>query len=236
VTTGLLVATALLVVLAAFVQGATGFGFALIIAPLIGLIEPHLLPVVLLVLMIPLNVYLACRERHAIDFRGAGWITAGRAAGTAVGLWVLAAVPAGGLSMLIGGSTVLAALVSLLVPSFVPGRGALVAVGAVTGVTETATGVGGPPLALVHQHRPAPVLRSTVAVCFVIGEVLSLGLLAATSKVNAHQIRTALLLLPALAVGAVLSRTVHRRVDGPLMRTLVLGFAIISGILVLVSG
>jgi uncharacterized membrane protein YfcA len=236
VSTGLLVVTALLVVLAAFVQGATGFGFALIVAPVIGLIEPRLLPVLLLVLMIPLNVYVAWRERDAVDLPGAGWITAGRVAGTAVGLWVLVAVPASGLSLLIGGSTVLAALASLLAPSFAPGRRALVAVGAVTGVTETATGIGGPPLALAYQHRPAPVLRSTVAICFVVGELLSLGLLAATNKVDVHQIRTALLLLPALAVGAVLSRAVHHRVDGPLMRTLVLGFAVVSGILLLVSG
>jgi len=236
VSTGLLVVTALLVVLAAFVQGATGFGFALIVAPVIGLIEPRLLPVLLLVLMIPLNVYVAWRERDAVDLPGAGWITAGRVAGTAVGLWVLVAVPASGLSLLIGGSTVLAALASLLAPSFAPGRRALVAVGAVTGVTETATGIGGPPLALAYQHRPAPVLRSTVAICFVVGELLSLGLLAATNKVDVHQIRTAFLLLPALAVGAVLSRAVHHRVDGPLMRTLVLGFAVVSGILLLVSG
>lgn len=235
-STGLLVVTALVVALAAFVQGSTGFGFALIVAPVVGLIEPQLLPVLLLVLMIPLNVYVAWRERRALDSGGAGWITAGRVAGTAGGLWVLVAVPASGINLLIGGSTVLAALVSLLAPAFVPGRGALVAAGAVTGVTETATGVGGPPLALVYQHRPAPVLRSTVAVCFVVGELVSLGLLAATDEVDAQQIRTALLLLPAVVVGAALSRIVHRRVDGPLMRALALGFALISGIVLLVAG
>lgn len=235
-STGFLVVTALLVLVAAFVQGSTGLGFALIVAPVVGLIEPALLPVVLLVLMIPLNVYVAWRERHALDTGGAGWITAGRVVGTAGGLWVLVAVPAGGLSLLIGGSTVLAALASLFAPSFVPGRGALVTAGAVTGVTETATGIGGPPLALVYQHRPAPELRSTVAVCFVLGEVISLGLLGVTGKVDAHQLFTALLLVPALGIGALLSRAVHHRVDGPLMRTLVLGFALISGVAVLVWG
>lgn len=235
-STGFLVLTALLVLVAAFVQGSAGVGFALIVAPVVGLIEPALLPVVLLVLMIPLNVYVAWRERHALDTGGAGWITAGRVAGTAGGLWVLVAVPASALSLLIGGSTVLAALGSLLAPSFLPGRGALVAAGAVTGVTETATGIGGPPLALVYQHRPAPELRSTVAICFVIGEVVSLALLGATGKVNGHQLWTALLLLPALGIGALLSRAVHHRIDGPLMRSLVLGFALTSGVAVMVWG
>jgi uncharacterized membrane protein YfcA len=234
--TELLAATAVVVAVAAFVQGSTGLGFALIAASVIGLIEPRLLPVLLLVLMIPLNVYVVWRERHALDSRGASWITAGRAAGTAGGFWVLVAVPASGLRLLIGGSTVLAALASLFAPSFTPGRRALVAAGAVTGVTETATGIGGPPLALVYQHRPAPVLRSTVAICFLIGELLSLGVLAVTGKIDAHQMQVALMLVPALGIGALLSRAVHHRVDGPLMRRFVLGFALVSGFVVLAQG
>jgi uncharacterized membrane protein YfcA len=231
-----LVITALVVLTAAFVQGSTGLGFALIVAPVVGLIDPLLLPVLLLVLMIPLNSYVAWRERHALDGGGAGWISAGRTAGTAGGLWVLVAVPASSLNLLIGASTALAALATLLAPSFLPGRRALLAAGAVTGVTETATGIGGPPLALVYQHRPAPVLRSTVAVCFLVGEIISLALLAATGKVDARQLEVALLLVPALVAGALLSRSVHHRVDGPLMRSLVLGFALISGAVLILQG
>jgi uncharacterized membrane protein YfcA len=151
-------------------------------------------------------------------------------------LWVLVAVPASSLNLLIGASTALAALATLLAPSFLPGRRALLAAGAVTGVTETATGIGGPPLALVYQHRSAPVLRSTVAVCFLVGEVLSLALLAVTGKVDARQLEVALLLVPALVAGALLSRSVHHRVDGPLMRSLVLAFALVSGAVLIVQG
>lgn len=230
-----LILVALAVTVAAFVQGTAGFGFALIVAPVVGLLEPRLLPVLLLVLMIPLNIYIAWRERHALDTVGAGWITIGRAVGTAGGLWVLVAVSEGGLSLLIGGFTVLAALASLLAPSFTPGRPALLTAGAVTGVTETATGIGGPPLALVYQHRPAPVLRSTVAICFLVGELLSLAVLGASGRITIEQVQLALLVLPALTLGAFLSRLVHHRVDGPVMRTLVLGFALVSGAIVLIQ-
>ncbi len=236
VSTQVVAVMGLAVLVAAFVQGATGFGFALIVAPVVGLIDPRLLPVLLLVLMIPLNLYVGWRERHALDISGASWITLGRLAGTGGGLWVLVAVSPSSLNLLIGASTVLAALASLLAPSFLPGRGAFLAAGAVTGVTETATGIGGPPLALVYQHRPAPVLRSTVAVCFVVGEVISVGLLAAAGKVGTHQVLIALLLFPALGLGALLSKAVHQRMGGPLMRALVLGFALISGIVVIIRG
>ncbi|WP_269744416.1 TSUP family transporter [Saccharopolyspora erythraea] len=104
---GFLVLVAVAVAAAAFVQGATGVGFALIVAPVVGLVEPSLLPVLLLVLMIPLNLYVAGRERGSLDRTGAGWITAGRFAGTFGGLWVLAAIPLAQLNLLVGGSTVL---------------------------------------------------------------------------------------------------------------------------------
>jgi uncharacterized membrane protein YfcA len=84
----------------------------------------------------------------------------------------------------------------------------------------------------VYQHRPAPVLRSTVAACFLVGEVISLAILAVSDKVSADQVRSAVLLLPAVIVGALLSRLVHHRLNGRLMRYLVLGFALVSGVVI----
>jgi uncharacterized membrane protein YfcA len=185
--------------------------------------------------MIPLNLYVAWRERTSLDLRGAGWITVARLAATPPGLVLLWAVPERRLGLLVGASTVIAALVSLASPTFAPGRGAYLGAGAVTGLTETATGVGGPPLALVYQHRPPAELRSTVAVCFLVGEVASLGLLFGTGRGHADQLWPTLLVLPALAVGAWLSRLVHHRVDARRMRVLVLTFALASG-LVLMAG
>ena|SRR5690349_20418343 len=119
---------------------------------------------------------------------------------------------------------------TLLAPSFEPGKWAFLTAGLVTGVTETSRGVGGPPLALVYQHRPAAVLRSTVAACFLIGELISLVVLAVSNSISSDQLQTAFLLLPAVIVGALLSRLVHHRLDGRMMRYLVLGFALASGL------
>lgn len=224
----------LAVLVAAFVQGATGVGFALIAAPVIGIVRPDLLPVCVLVLMLPLNFYIGWRERGAIDRTGATWITGGRIVGTAGGLWVLAALSASHLALFVGASTIAAALVTLMMPAFSPGRGAFVAAGLVTGVTETATGIGGPPLALVYQHHRAPTMRSTIALCFFVGELVSLAVLMATGRIDAGQIRAAAELLPALVVGAVLSRVIHRHVDGRVLRTFVQVFAIVSGLALLV--
>lgn len=228
-----LAAVAAAVAFAGFVQGTTGMGFALILAPILAFLAPQLVPVGLLVLMIPLNVYVAWRESGALDRLGAGWITAGRIAGTFGGLWVLAALSAHYLDLMIGISTILAAVATLTAPAFRPGRRAYVVAGLVTGVTETATGIGGPPLALVLQHSTAPTLRSTIAVCFLVGEIISLGFLAVAGRATPAEIGTSLTLLPALVVGASLSHLVHARVGGKFLRMFVLAFAVVSGIVLL---
>ncbi|WP_245172660.1 sulfite exporter TauE/SafE family protein [Streptomyces achromogenes] len=183
------------------------------------------------------SIWLSVQGRIAaeIDLRGAGWITGARLAATPAGLAVLWMVPERGLGVFVGVSTVLAAVVSLAAPAFTPGRAAYVGAGAVTGLTETATGVGGPPLALVYQHRPPAELRSTVAACFLVGEVASLALLFGTGKAQPTELGRAALLLPAIAAGAWLSRLVHHRLDARRMRLFVLVFALVSGLVLMLG-
>lgn len=230
-----LIVLALTVAVAAFVQGSSGLGFALIVAPVAGILAPGLVPVFVLASMIPLNLYVAWRERTSLDLRGAGWIIGARLAATPAGLALLWLIPERSLGVFVGVATVLAAVVSLAAPVFTPGRAAYVGAGAVTGLTETATGVGGPPLALVYQHRSPAELRSTVAACFLVGEVASLALLFAAGKAEASELGWAVALLPALAVGAWLSRLVHHRLDARRMRLCVLVFALVSGIVLMLG-
>ncbi|ANJ11134.1 sulfite exporter TauE/SafE family protein [Streptomyces parvulus] len=230
-----LAALAATVVVAAFVQGSSGLGFALVVAPVAGFLAPGLVPVFVLAAMIPLNLYVAWRERASLDLRGAGWITGARLAATPAGLALLWLIPERSLGVFVGGATLLAAVVSLAAPVFTPGRAAYVGAGAVTGLTETATGVGGPPLALVYQHRSPSELRSTVAACFLVGEVASLALLFATGKAEAAQLGWAVAVLPAIALGAWLSHLVHHRLDARRMRLCVLVFALVSGVVLLLG-
>jgi hypothetical protein len=48
----------------------------------VALLAPGLMPVSLLMLMIPLNVYVAWREWEALDRSGVTWTTVGRFLGT----------------------------------------------------------------------------------------------------------------------------------------------------------
>jgi uncharacterized protein len=222
------------VLAAAFVQGTTGVGFALIVAPTLALVAPQLLPAGLLLLMVPLNVYVAWREWRAIDMRGVAWIGLGRFAGTFPGLWLLLAVSGRSMSILVGVVTIAAALGTAFLPPFRPLRSLQIVAGVVTGVAETATGIGGPPLALVYQHQDPAMFRATIASCFVIGEVISLAILAVAGHASMAQAPDALVLVPALAAGAYASRFSRERVNARVLRTIVLGFALASAAVLVV--
>ncbi|WP_167133543.1 sulfite exporter TauE/SafE family protein [Paramicrobacterium chengjingii] len=226
---------AISVCVGAFLQGTVGVGFAMLVAPIAALVEPSLVPVAILIWMLPLNALVAWRERRHIDLRGAGWITVARVLATPLGIWLLLLIPENHLGYLIGGTTILAALVSFAAPSFTPRPAAFLAAGAVTALSETATGVGGPPLALVYQHRPAAELRATVALCFLIGEVISLIALALGGQFGGSGTNLALWLLPAVIVGVWTSSVTHKRVGGAALRYGILLFALASGIAVIIG-
>ncbi|MFI8482839.1 sulfite exporter TauE/SafE family protein [Pseudomonas sp. NPDC078700] len=217
------------------IQGTTGMGFALIVAPVMGLLAPESLPISLLILMLPLNAVIAWRERNAIDFRGSSWITLGRFAGTFGGVWILFWLPLSQLNLLIGLSTIAACLVTWMAPSFIPGRRALISTGVITGITETATGVGGPPLALVYQHASVATLRGSVALCFLVGELISLVVLTLGGHLHTEQISPVLVLCFPLAIGVFASHWARHLLNESRLRRFVLIFAFVSGSLLVLQ-
>lgn len=71
--------------------------------------------------------------------------------------------------------------------------------------------------------------------CFLVGEVISLIVLAISGQVHGPAMLFTAAMLPFLALGSFLSKYVHHRLDGPVLRYIVLGFAIISGTIVIVQ-
>lgn len=230
---GAVAVCALTVLVGAAAQGTAGFGFALMVAPIFGLVEPRLLPGTVLVLMLPLNAFVVLRERAAADYAGAVYIAMGRLPGTFLGVALLTVASARALGTIAGVGTVAAAAATWAARPFTAGRGALAAVGAVTGIAETATGVGGPPLAMAYMHSTPAALRSSVALSFLVGETMSLATLAWTGILELPSRSTMLPLLLAVTVGCAISRGLVARVAMTSLRRGVLGFSTVSGLVLL---
>lgn len=223
------------VLLGAFIQGTCGMGFALIVVPVISLLNPTSLPVTVLLLMLPLNGYIAWREWNALDKIGAIWIGMGRFIGTFGGIAILSLLSMKSLSIFVGLSTIFAAVVTWFIPAFNPNKKAYIGAGLITGITETTTGIGGPPLALTYQHRPVAEMRATIAVSFLFGEIISLIFLALSGHIHPDLMYSSLWFLPALIVGSVLSQSIHNSINQKYMRIFVQIFALTSSIVLIVK-
>jgi uncharacterized protein len=224
------------VTLGASVQGSVGFGANLIAVPVLALIEPEALPATLTLLIVPLAVGMAWRERYRVDRAGVGWLMVGRLPGTALGAAVIAVLSGDAVSVL-AGSVVLAAVgMSLRVVRLPVTPATTFGAGVASGAMGTATSVGGPPVALLYQHHEGAVLRSTLGVTFALGTVISVGAQAAAGVVAAWHVVLAAALLPGTLAGLAVSGAIARRLDGGRLRPAVLTFAAATAVAAIVRG
>jgi uncharacterized membrane protein YfcA len=227
---------ALAVGVGALVQGSIGFGSNLVAVPVLALADPDALPATLVLVVVPLVIAMAVREHHAVDRAGVTWITIGRIPGTALGAWVVAIVSESTLAVLLGSSVLVAVALTAFSGPVPVNRSTTATVGFASGVMGTATAIGGPPMALLYQHHEGPVLRSTLALAFAFGTVLSIAGLVVADAIHLWHIALATALLPALLAGLALSRLVVGRIEGRWLRPAVLVFAAATAVLAIIRG
>jgi uncharacterized membrane protein YfcA len=228
----LLVAGAAVLVGAA-VQGSVGLGLGLLAAPVFALLDPSLVPGTILLVTSVLPILTSLRELKGVDWRGLACALAGRVPGTAVGVYVVAAHPPAVTAVVVAVVVLGAVALSVLTWKPRPTPRALFTAGVVSGIGGTATSVGGPPVALLYQRASGPTLRSTMGLYFLIGNTVSVSALALAGEVSADDVGRALVLLPFVFAGFVLSGPLRRHVDGPRLRVAVLALSATSALVLL---
>jgi uncharacterized membrane protein YfcA len=210
------------VAVGALVQGTAGFGFAIVVAPLLALIGPEMVPVPVLTAAAVLIVLTMLRERRDIKLGGAAWVLAGRVPGAFVGAFLLGVLDQRLLSFVIAG-LVLVAVVTIASGASIPfNRVSQVAAGLASGITGTTTSIGGPPIALLYRERKGPEMRSTLAAIFTVGMFLNFAALGANGRVSADHLWVGFGLWPGTVVGFFGSSFLRRYVDGERLKWAVL--------------
>lgn len=194
----------------AAVQGLVGLGLGLVAAPIAALLEPELMPDLLLWLAFAMPLVTLVREHHQIDWAGLGWSVSARLPGTVLGVVLVGWFSARELGIAVGLMVLASVLLTTRSVEIPVTRPTLVAAGFVSGVSGTATSIGGPPLAILYQHRDAAQIRSTLAIYFFVGAGLSLVGLGVAGSLETQTLLLALLLAPCLPLGFVVSRPLHR--------------------------
>ncbi|TFB75929.1 sulfite exporter TauE/SafE family protein [Cryobacterium glaciale] len=226
---------AIVIVAASALQASIGFGMGMLAAPVIGLIDPALLPGTVIILAVLLTGIVAVKERSHLDLKGAGWALVGRIPGSLLGAWLVFVLPASGLAWAVAvvvlGGVVMA--VSGWAP--MPGRGSLITAGAASGVMGTATSIGGAPMALIWQRSRGPQLRGTMSAFFLVGSSISLIALAALGTVTGATVQLAVWMIPAVLLGYLLSRFVNRYLNHGRLRLTALAASALGAVLLIAA-
>jgi uncharacterized membrane protein YfcA len=235
VSVGLAVVCVAIAVVGAAVQGSIGLGFGLLASPFLANIDTDFIPGGVLVAVLPLSTWMAVRNHHDVDRRSAALAIGGRVPGAVLGAAVAAAVSSSALAVALAVFVLVAVAMSVWLPSVHPTTGLTVGAGAVSGFMGTATGVGGPPMALLHQRGAAHVVRATLSAYFAVGTVMSIVALLAFGDLTARQWRLGLMLIPGVIAGLAVSPWLRRHVDGPRFRPILLAVCAASAVVLLLE-
>lgn len=223
-----------LICIAAALQGSIGFGFNILAVPILAMLDPDLTPIPTMVMGIPLTALMFARERQHVDFEGMRWLIAGRIPGSFIGAALLAAVSRRFLDGFIAIVVLGAVLIIGTGYSLTHTRLTKFGVGLTSGVTGAASAIGGPPLALLYHRDAGPVIRSTLAFIFFIGQFVNLIALGLNGQLSIRPFQLAMILMPAMFVGYAVSGRLTERVEGAPIRAAVLGVSAFAGLVLLV--
>lgn len=224
---------AVTIIAASALQASIGFGMGMLAAPVIGLIDPTLLPGSIIMLAVVVTAMVAVRERAALDLTGAGWALVGRIPGSLAGAWLVAVLPAEGLAWLVALVVLGGVILAFAGWAPVPGRISLISAGAASGVMGTTTSIGGAPMALIWQRSHGPRLRGTMSAFFLVGSTISLVALIAVGAVTRQTVTLALWMIPAVLVGYLLSRYANRLLDHRRLRLVALSVSTLGAVLLI---
>ena len=229
----------------AFVQSASGMGFALVLSPAVfAVMEPVEAVTTLLVLGLALNLLVLFeggRGQH-VDWRRAAPVLVAALPGLIAGAVLLTRLSKDVLQVAVGVAVIAAAGWQLerrrrrIHPRLAPGAGA--AAGFVSGLLTTSISISGPPIALWLEARGArpEEFRATLAGSFLVLNLAGGAVVVAGEGSGSVEVATVLPLLGLVVAGYALGALAFRRIDGDRFFTLVLALVACTGLASVAAG
>jgi uncharacterized membrane protein YfcA len=232
---------AMVLFLAAAVQGLAGFGSALIIVPLMVLfMEPRTVIPLALLQGTFMNAILFLTRARSARMGKVLPLFISAALGLPLGTLLLLTVGSDILKVAIGAVIIVTSLLLLFLRprSRETGLPATVAIGLTSGVLNGAISMSGPPVVLAFQREGMGKerFRANLAGYFLALNLLTLLLFASTGVLTMDVWGLSLVLLPATALGVLTGMISAGRFKEGHFRYVVLIIAAVSGVLSLIAG
>ncbi len=226
--------------LASLAQGLTGFGFALVLVPLLSLIyDPRAAVVVSITLGLATKIPLLYWDYRHVQWRLLAPLVAGALAGIVGGARLVVLTDPNLLRLGIA-LTVLVFATIMLFNVRVQIKTTNLAVGLVgllSGVLTGSTSMGGPPVVLfgVNQMWAKRSLRANLVAFFSASSLFTMANFAAMGVVTEDVLRLDLVMLPGVVVGLLVGNAIYGRMEQVVLYRAVILFVIGTGVLGLVS-
>lgn len=227
----------LVATLAGFIQGVTGFAFALIATSLwTWTLEPQLLvPTVVLTSLLGQVISIVSVKTEVTLARATPFL-AGGAVGVPLGVLILPMLNTTAFRFSIG--VILLVYCSIMFSGRrLPlvrsgGRLADSCVGLIAGVMGGATGISGPPMILWCGLRgwDKEAQRATFQSFFIGTQILTIGIFVAKGLINASSVQLALVAAVPIVLSSWIGSRVFKRFTGPQFQKAVYGLLFVSGL------
>jgi uncharacterized protein len=240
-TAEILVAGVAIAFLAAACYAVTGFGFALVMTPLLAItwdVKSAVATSVVLstVALLPLLVGV----RAHVPMSRVMVLVIGSFAGIPLGVVILQALNADALQALVASTVIIAALLLYFRPTAAGGADSgsrQLATGFVSGVVGGSTSMGGPPIVLylIGREPDVAAFRATLLAFFLPGSVLQIALLAGVGRITGDVLLLVGSAMPAVVAGLFAGAWLRRRVRPERFHALVVAVLIVTSAGVLAS-
>jgi uncharacterized membrane protein YfcA len=233
----------LILAVAEMVYVLLGFGAGLIAVGTMALLLPELKDAVVLLLLVnlPAELWIVRSSWRQISWRGVLVIFVGVALGIPLGTWWLRWGDARFLLIVLGVFLVAVGGIFLFIRAPRGRRMApwtTVPVGVLSGVLTGLFGTGGPPLILYYQLSGADkvAFRGHLMAIFLLMTTVRVPSYAVFGLITAPRLWSALAVMPAVILGALLGNSIHLRIEEATFRRLVSAALLLIGLLLLVPG
>jgi len=228
----------LIVSLGGFMRGFAGFGATLIMVPLLSLLMPPS-EAVFIALSVDTLVMAPMFRRAA---QKAEWglvipLAVGSFLATPFGVWFLIITSPDTLRLIISGFIIISALFLLSGWTYKGNRSVFLSflIGAFTGTTNSAAGIGGPPIAAYFVAKglsPVRLRASLNSIAFFM-EGISAITIYFLSYFEISSLIIILILLPFMSLTAILGSTLFKNFDNRIFNKLILYFLILFGVYII---
>lgn len=216
------------------IAGLTGFGFALVIVPVLLLIfAPPTVVVLTMGLAISSGIPILVQDRALVRARLIAPLILPALLGLVVGVRMLTRLNPEAIKLVAGVVVITFALIvarGLSIPG-IRSRLAPLLAGFASGALGASVGMSGPPVVLLLTDR-APerrVFRASMTAYFAATNGFVVALVASTGEVGGRELWLYLALLPIALTGRWIGQRLHDQIDQPQFRRITLGLLIVTG-------